>query len=167
MDLRPKKVEKLVWRLQPDGSKMQVQVTMTETKANEYKRKMKHQIAQYTHDGVFVRTWDNAHQAASSGLESENFIRKSLLGQPTKRKSNFIWRYVDDEPNALTPQPSQRPNDTIYELDKAGNILATYSDTADAAQKSGFSQSYICNVLAKRIRHPKRKFIREADYPNH
>lgn len=163
IDLRPKKVEKLVWKLQPDGSKRQVQVTTTEIKANEYNRKMKHKVAQYTHDGNLVRTWDNVHQAALSGAESENFIRKSVAGIPTKRKSNFVWRYVDDAPQTIAPTKTERPTDTIFELDKAGRIIATYSDTADASKKSGFSQAYICNVLAKRILHPRRKFVREAD----
>ena len=164
IDLRPKKVEKLVWELQPDGSKRQVRIVVTETKANEYKRKMKHKVAQYTHDGNLVRTWDNAHQAALSGAESENFIRKSVAGIPTKRKTNFVWRYVDDAPQTIAPTKTERPTDTIFELDKAGRIIATYSDTADASKKSGFSQAYICNVLAKRILHPRRKFVREVDF---
>lgn len=139
-----------------------------------YRTKMEHRIIQYTLDGEFVKVWDNAHQAAESGAETASTIRKQTFGQETKKTPNFQWRfYSQDYPQRIAPfgaretkakkperKTSPRMPDTIEELDWTGEVVATYRDTADAAEKAGVSQSYICNILAGRIRHPKRRFRR-------
>ena len=129
---------------------------------------MEHRIIQYTLDGEFVKVWDNAHQAAESGADSAAIIRKSLFGNEIKKTPNYQWRnYHDGFPknigryNPGRAAQTERQEDTIEEVAWDGTIIATYKDTAEAAEKSGFSQSYICNVLAGRIRHPKRKFRRK------
>lgn len=170
VNLRPEKVEKMVWRLMPDGCKRLVPVIKTKRELNKYTKKMEHRIIQYTREGNFVKVWDNTHQAAKSGADSNALIRKSLDGKPTKKPTNFIWRYyTDNYPQTIQPgkilQPKEnelcRQDDTIEEISWDGTIIATYKNTADAAAKSGYSQSYICNVLAGKIKHPKRKFRRK------
>ena len=154
----------------PDGTRKRVMRTVTEKIIKKYRKKMEHRIIQYTLEGDFVKVWDNTHQAAKSGADSNALIRKSLDGQPTKKPTNFIWRYyTDNYPQTIKPekilQPKEnescRPDETIEEVSWDGTVIATYKDTADAAAKSGFSQAYICNVLAGRIKHPKRKFRRK------
>lgn len=129
---------------------------------------MEHRIIQYSLDGEFIKVWNNTHQAAESGAETEAIIRKALFGKPIKRIPNYQWRhYSDNYPkhigryNAMNTQSNERQDDTIEEVAWDGEIIATYKDTAEAAEKSGYSISYICNVLAGRIRHPKRKFRRK------
>ena len=127
---------------------------------------MEHRIIQYSLSGQFIKVWENANIAAASQTDCYSAIYNSLKGKQGK-KTNYIWRhysvnapeqiYTDNHSNTT---PAQRNDDTILELNKAGEIIASYKNTSEAAEKSGFSQSYICNVLAGRIRHPKRRFKR-------
>ena len=133
---------------------------------------MEHRIIQYTLDGEFVKVWDNAHQAAESGADTAGLIRKCLTGNGKSPKLKYQWVfYTPDYAQNIGPMMDRkhdsgrechlnRKDDTIEEVDKSGKVVAIYRDTAEAAEKSGFSQSYICNVLAGRIYHPKRKFRR-------
>ncbi len=144
-----------------------------------YEIKMEHRIIQYTLDGEFVKVWDNTHQAAESGADTENLIRNCLTGKRKSPKLNYQWAFytpdyqqnigrmekdtpkkVGRKPNGRQAVQVTRPDERIEEVDKSGKVVAVYRDTADAAEKSGFSQSYICNVLAGRIHYPKRKFRR-------
>lgn len=167
IDLRPQKERRIRWKYNPDGSKSPVEIIESKNPSS-YKQKMEHRIIQYTLDGEFVKVWDNAHQAAESGADSAAIIRKSLFGNEIKKTPNYQWRnYHDGFPknigryNPGNAAQTERQEDTIEEVAWDGTIIATYKDTAEAAEKSGYSQSYICNVLAGRIRHPKRKFRRK------
>lgn len=164
IDLRPQKKRVIRWKYNTDGSKYPVSVV----EVNRSNKKMEHRVIQYTLDGEFVKVWDNAHQAAESGADSAAIIRKSLFGNEIKKTPNYQWRnYHDGFPknigryNPGKAAQTERQEDTIEEVAWDGTIIATYKDTAEAAEKSGYSQSYICNVLAGRIRHPKRKFRRK------
>ena len=128
---------------------------------------MEHRILQYSLDGTFIREWKNARKAAMEGHDSYGFIMKIMAGEKTKRKPNYLWRYyTPDYPKTIEPWNSsgngrsERTNDTIVELDWKGNPIASYNGTAEAARITGCSQSYISNVLAGRIKHPKHKFKR-------
>jgi len=129
---------------------------------------MEHRVIQYSLDGEFIKVWENARRAAQSNTDSDAIIRLVMNGGFPKKSPNYQWRYFSENyPKKIgkyqqykTPQPFSRSDDTIAEIDWKGNTVATYRDTAEAAEKSGFSQSYICNVLAGRIRHPKRRFRR-------
>ena len=136
----------------------------------EYTRKMEHRIIQYSKDGEFIKVWDNTLQAANAGTDTYNLILKTLKGEPTKKAMNYQWRYYEENypmridvsqaPPKPNPQTRQRKVDLIAEIDWRGNILATYNGTREAAEKTGVSQSYICNVLKGKIRRPKRRFKR-------
>lgn len=167
--IRPcnKEQSKVIFQIADGNEQERIQVNIKKTR-DKYKSKMEHRIIQYTLDGEFVKVWDNAHQAAESGADSAAIIRKSLFGNEIKKTPNFQWRNYHDgfpknigryNPGKVTK--TERREDTIEEVAWDGTIVATYKDTAEAAEKSGYSQSYICNVLAGRIRHPKRKFRRK------
>lgn len=166
-------ISRFVFRYAIEPVPRTLAITIKHRKNDEekYTKKMEHRIIQYTLDGEFVKVWDNAHRAAQDGADSQTYIRLILNGHAPKKKPNYQWRYYDEEyplnigpysTNKTHPESFSRSDDTIAEIDWKGNTVATYRDTADAAEKSGFSQSYICNVLAGRIRHPKRKFKRIA-----
>ena len=131
---------------------------------------MEHRIIQYTLDGEFVRVWDNTHQAAESGADTEGLIRNCLMGKRKSAKLNYQWVFYTpdykrnigrmERTGETKKADKSRADERIEEVDKSGNVVAVYKDTADAAEKSGYSQSYICNVLAGRIHYPKRKFRR-------
>lgn len=132
---------------------------------------MEHRIIQYTLNGEFVKIWNNANQAAQAGMDSESYIRLLLNGQNPKKTPKYQWRYYsDDYPMRIEPYNSSttgasvftRSDDTIAEIDWRGDTIATYRDSSEAATCTGVSQSYICNVLAGRIRRPKRRFKRIA-----
>lgn len=130
---------------------------------------MEHRIIQYSLQGEFIKVWENAHKASESTPDNYSAIYNSLKGKQGK-KTHYIWQYYSDDFPQQLPQAGTSPKkenkalkrskDTIAEINKAGETIAVYNDTAEAAEQSGFSQSYICNVLAGRIKHPKRRFKR-------
>lgn len=126
---------------------------------------MEHRIIQYTLDGDFVKVWDNANQAAESGADTAGLIRKCLMGRGQSAKLNYQWAfYTPDYRKKIRKKDAGervgRMQEGIEELDWSGNVVATYKDTSEAARKSGCSQSYVCNVLAGKIRRPKHRFRR-------
>lgn len=164
----PGRATKYLFQIADGNEPDKVQVNIEKTR-DKHKFKMEHRIIQYTLDGEFVKVWDNAHRAAESGADSAAIIRKSIFGNEIKKTPNYQWRnYHDGFPknigryNPGKAAQTERQEDTIEEVAWDGTIIATYKDTAEAAEKSGYSQSYICNVLAGRIRHPKRKFRRKT-----
>lgn len=131
---------------------------------------MEHRVIQYDLDGQFVRVWDNANKAAEAGMDSQATIRKSLKGVEMKKLPNFQWRFFSEGyPQEIAPyennsrrcnKKKERQDDAIEELAWDGTVIATYNGTSEAAEKSGCSQSYVCNVLAGKIKHPKHRFRR-------
>ena len=157
---------KRFWRFAEDPARSEITVIERKKKTKTNKT-MEHRILQYSLDGKFIREWKNARKAAMEGHDSYGFIMKIMAGEKTKRKPNFLWRYyTPDYPKTIEPWNSsvngrsERTNDTIVELDWKGNPIASYNGTAEAARITGCSQSYISNVLAGRIKHPKHKFKR-------
>jgi len=164
---------KFVWRIGNIDPPAHIDVIKFQHKPHNdyYKHKMEHRIIQYSLDGEFVRVWDNTNKAAMSKADTTALIRKSLVGEPSK-KASFQWRYYsEDYPERIAPaswaeQKTEktesiiRPDDTIEELDWTGEVIAVYRNTADAARNTGCSQSYVCNVLAGKIRHPRHRFRR-------
>lgn len=166
IDNRAKKVTKFVWRYIAEGHKVQVPVEITENRVKHcYKKIMEHRIIQYDLDGNFIKVWESARRATEEGMDTIALIRKSLKGEPTKKRPNYQWRYYSENyPQKIDPRnPAlniQRANDIIHEIARDGRIIASYNGASEAAKATGLSPSYICNVLAGRIHYPKRKFRR-------
>lgn len=140
-------------------------------------KKMEHRIIQYSLEGKFIKIWNNTNHAAEAGMDTHAIIRKVLRGVGTRKSPNYLWRFFsEDYPQKIEAYEQRtaekeiaaiktietRPDDTIEELNWMGEVVAVYRNTADAAKNSGCSQSYICNVLAGKIKHPKRRFRRKA-----
>ena len=138
---------------------------------------MEHRIIQYSLEGKFIKVWDNTNQAVEAGMDTHAIIRRVLRGIETRKSPNYLWRFFsEDYPQKIEAYEQRttekeivaiktietRPDDTIEELNWTGEVVAVYRNTADAAKNSGCSQSYICNVLAGKIKHPKRRFRRKA-----
>lgn len=146
---------------------IQINIKKTRDK-NDFK--MEHRIIQYSLDGEFIKVWDNTHQAAESGADTEGLIRNCLMGKRKSAKLNYQWVYYTpdyqqrvgrmERAGKTKKADKSRTDERIEEVAWDGTVIATYKDTTEAAQKSGYSQSYICNVIAGRIRHPKHKFRR-------
>lgn len=156
IDHKPKKILRTVKKYNDDKS---VRYETVEFSENDiYKKKMEHRILQYTLDGKFVKVWDNANKAANSMADSAALIRKSILGIKSKKKPNYMWRlFTKDFPEMIEPYGNE---EKIVEMSWDGQIIATYKSTSDAAKKTGCSISYVDNVMAGRIKKPKRKFIK-------
>lgn len=157
---------RFVYRWADQGVKPNIQI-IVETKKPKYNSTMEHRIIQYSLDGEFVQVWENTNRAAEAKADTTALIRRSLRGEPS-RKANFQWRYYsEDYPDRIEPaskpekaERAVRPDDIIEEIDWTGKVIATYRNTADAARKTGCSQSYVCNALAGKIKHPKHRFLR-------
>ena len=168
----PGRATKYLFQIADGNEPDTVQVNIKKTR-DKHKFKMEHRIIQYTLDGEFVKVWDNAYQAAESGADGAHLIRKCLTGEFKSPKLNYQWvfyttdypqnigKFAPDNYGGRSASRRTRMDDTIEEVSYDGTVIATYRDTADAAEKSGFSQAYICNVLAGRIKHPKRRFRRK------
>lgn len=168
IDHRAKKVEKMVWRLQPDGTKIRVPVVVTESKANEYKKIMEHRVIQYSLEGEFIKVWESAYVAGLTSGETASYIGHSLKGDQ-RAKAKFIWRhYAEDYPRRIdttwVSSAVERESEPIVQLNRAGEVIARYADRKEAARATGVSISHVCNIVAGKVRHPSVRLLRESDY---
>ena len=91
---------------------------------------LKKEIAQYTINGEFIRTWESIAEAENTlGLTS---ISNNILGK-TKYCGNFIWRYFDcDCSNIEAVIPKEK---TVYQFDLQGNLLKVWKSAGEASKQ--------------------------------
>jgi len=92
--------------------------------SNDFKKK----IAQYTLDGVFIRSWSSITEAEKTlGLQA---IGQNLIGK-SKYAGDFQWKYYIDE----NPIPAVKKKEkTVYQFDMQGNLLKVWKSTSEAAK---------------------------------
>lgn len=156
--------QKYVWRKKDGEVKERIDIIPYEVKTIE-RKKMEHRIIQYSLDGEFVKVWGSASEASQATGEPYGSIYRQLRGGEPARKAKYLWKYYSEERGSDSRvETKKRADDVIYELDRAGERIGEYNGTAEAASRIGISQAYVCNILAKRVRHPKHRLIRKADY---
>lgn len=97
---------------------------------------LKKEIAQYTLDGRFIRTWESIQEAEDAlGLNSisANLINKS------KYCGDFIWKYYkgnDSDIDSVIPKEK-----TVYQFDLQGNLIKVWKSVSEASKQFNNSNS--------------------------
>lgn len=109
---------------------------------------LKKEIAQYTIDGKFIRTWESISEAERClNLTS---ISNSLNGV-SKYCGNFQWRIFNG--NTSDIESVQAKEKTIYQFDLQGNLIKVWKSISEAAKCFSnpiASKANISNALNQR-----------------
>lgn len=111
---------------------------------------LKKEIAQYTIEGKFIRTWESISEAERC-LDLTS-IRNNINGA-SKYCGNFQWRLFNGDTSDI--EPVQTKEKTVYQFDLQGNLLKVWKSVSEAAnQFSNFesSKTSISNALNLRTR---------------
>lgn len=97
---------------------------------------LKKEIAQYTLDGKFIRTWDSITEAEQElGLSS---ISQNLVGK-SKYCGNFQWKYYTGDESDIAPvSPKEK---TVYQFDLQGNLIKVWKSVSEASKEFKNSKS--------------------------
>lgn len=102
------------------------------------------EIAQYTLDGKFIRTWESIKQAQESLNLSA--IYNAVNGR-SKYCGDFQWKYYNgDESDIEAVTPKQK---SVYQFDLQGNLLKCWKSVSEASKQFDNHQAAItaiCNV---------------------
>lgn len=96
----------------------------------------KKEIAQYTLDGKFIRTWDSITQAEID--LNLNSISNAILGK-SKYCGNFQWRYYSGDESDISPV--EKKEKTVYQFDLSGNLIKVWKSITDASKQFSNSSS--------------------------
>lgn len=86
---------KYVWQLSDGTPKPNIEIAKVDRK--HYECKMEHRVIQYSKDGEFIKVWKNTGQASLGTADSSSLIRKQCMGIPTRKKTQFLWRYYSPD----------------------------------------------------------------------
>lgn len=110
---------------------------------------LKKEIAQYTLDGKFIRTWSSITEAEQNlGLTAINQAVKGV----SKYCGDFQWRLYTDESDIEPVTPKEK---AVYQFDLQGNLLKTWKSASLASKEfsnSSAAKNAINNVCHKRTR---------------
>ncbi len=97
---------------------------------------LRKEIAQYTIDGKFIRTWDSITEAEQM-LNIPN-ISQNLIGV-SKYSGNFQWKYYSGDTSDI--EPVQLKEKTVYQFDLSGNLIKVWKSTSEASLQFANSDS--------------------------
>ena len=89
---------------------------------------LKVEIAQYTIDGKFIRTWDSITEA-SEMLNIPN-ISQNLVGI-SKYSGNFQWKYFYGDTSNIPPVEIKEKK--VYQFDLQGNLIKVWKSVTEAS----------------------------------
>lgn len=96
---------------------------------------LKKKIAQYTLDGVFIRSWSSISDAQRDLMISG--ISATLTGV-NKSAGGFQWKYYENE----DPIPAIKPKEkTVYQFDLQGNLVKVWKSAFEASKTFANSNS--------------------------
>ena len=87
-------------------------------------------IAQYTLDGIFIRTWSSIAEAEEA-LNIPN-ISQNLTGI-SKYSGDFQWKYYSGDESNI--EAVERKEKTIYQFDLQGNLVKVWKSATDASKQ--------------------------------
>ena len=90
----------------------------------------KKEIAQYTLDGRFIRTWSSITEAEEAlGIPN---ISQNLTGK-SKYSGNFQWKYYTGDESDIEPvEPKEK---TVYQFDLQGNLVKVWKSASEASKQ--------------------------------
>ena len=90
----------------------------------------KKEIAQYTIDGTFIRTWASITEAEEAlGIPN---IGQNLIGK-SKYSGNFQWKYYTGDESSIPPVETKEK--TVYQFDLQGNLIKVWKSASEAAKQ--------------------------------
>lgn len=91
---------------------------------------LKKEIAQYTLEGQFIRTWNSINEAQQ--MLNLNSISQNLIGK-SKYCGNFQWKYYTGNENNIDPViPKEK---SVYQFDLQGNLIRRWKSISEASQQ--------------------------------
>lgn len=132
------KIDKI--RQKAKENKNYITCPMSETTKDKIGKSNGRRIAQYTIDGILVRSYNSASEAGRSlGIRPSNIISAASHRDGRKKSHGYIWVWLDE--------PKVDKKRVLIQIDLDGNIVGRYSGPLDAECKTGINQSTICNAL--------------------
>ena len=102
---------------------------------------LKKEIAQYTIDGQFIRTWESISEAERClNLTS---ISNNINGI-SKYCGDFQWRIFNGDTSDI--EPVQTKEKTVYQFDLQGNLLKVWKSISEAANQFSNFESAKTNI---------------------
>lgn len=99
----------------------------------------KKEIAQYTIDGIFIRTWSSINEAEN--LLNISNISQNLTGK-SKYAGNFQWKYYNGDTSNIPPVKKKEKK--VYQFDLQGNLLKVWKSVSEASKQ--FENSHSARV---------------------
>lgn len=90
---------------------------------------LRKEIAQYTIDGKFIRTWSSITEAEEM-LQIPN-ISQNLIGK-SKYSGNFQWKYYTGDDSDI--EAVQTKEKTVYQFDLQGNLIKVWKSVTEASK---------------------------------
>lgn len=107
------------------------------------------EVAQYTLDGKFIRTWPSIKKAQQElGLTSIY----NVVCQRSKYCGDFQWRYYIGNNDDI--EPTTKKEKAVYQFDLLGNLLKIWKSTTEASKQFTnqlAARSAISNVCDKKL----------------
>lgn len=88
------------------------------------------EIAQYTLDGIFIRTWRSIKEA--SEFLNLTAISNNLIGK-SKYCGDFQWRYFNGNTNNI--EPVTKKEKSVYQFDLQGNLIKSWKSAICASEQ--------------------------------
>lgn len=102
---------------------------------------LKKEIAQYTIDGKFIRTWESISEAERC-LELTSL--SNALNGVSKYCGNFQWRLYNGDCSDI--EPVQTKEKAIYQFDLQGNLLKVWKSITEASLEFKNTESAKVNI---------------------
>ena len=99
---------------------------------------LRKEIAQYTIDGKFIRTWDSIIEAEQM-LQIPN-ISQNLIGK-SKYSGNYQWKYYTGDDSDIAPV--QKKEKTVYQFDLQGNLIKVWKSATEASKSFNEKQNSV------------------------
>lgn len=149
-DLEKKYIEQYN-SMSPDGYNIELGGGARETTSAYTRKKISKALGravnQYTTTGKYIRTFDNAREAAESINKNRSLITMCCTGKP-KTAGGFQWRYAESGNNDIDPvDPSKCKFFPVSQLERNGDFITTFQNTQKASFATGISASSISNAL--------------------
>ena len=114
------------------------------------------EVAQYTLDGIFIRTYYSITHAAQLTGISYSGIQSACSGK-IRHCRGYKWKYFTGDTNNLEQieektKCGELKSKPVYQFDLQGNYITYYKSCHEASEKTGINVSSINNVCLKKIR---------------
>ncbi len=91
---------------------------------------LKKEIAQYTIDGKFIRTWESIEEAQQ--MLNLNAISSNLIGR-SKYCGKFQWKYYTGDDSDIDPVEAKEKN--VFQFDLQGNLVKRWKSLTEASSQ--------------------------------